>query len=144
MRTVEALKNLYTALGGTLSDIETITNISDVVNAISAIAGGGSGGLTVKTATFHTEVPEANAGLISIKNSDFPADYVGGFKPLRIYMDYNVVTDINWTNPVYFTDGGGHYYMRGSDNPGFVYDSSKNIAVGVKVAILYEYLAKEE
>lgn len=34
--TVDALKNLYVALGGTASDVANITLIPDMVNAIAA------------------------------------------------------------------------------------------------------------
>lgn len=34
--TVEALKNLYEALGGTAADVQNITLIPDMINAIAA------------------------------------------------------------------------------------------------------------
>lgn len=162
----ESLKNLYVALGGNPSDVEDANSTLDVLNALSfkyggednaesvsdaidnitAVAGNiGGGGLTVKTTIFHTKVPEANPGLVAIRDSDFPEDYVGGFHPLRIYLDYNVQTDLNWTNPIYLYNGGEPgFYIRASDSTGFVYDASKNVAVGLKVAIHYEYLANEK
>lgn len=39
--TVNALKNLYTALGGTAADVENITTIPDMVNAIASHIGEG-------------------------------------------------------------------------------------------------------
>lgn len=36
--TVDALKNLYVALGGTLSDVADITLIPDMINAIATVA----------------------------------------------------------------------------------------------------------
>jgi hypothetical protein len=40
--TVEALKALYVAMGGTASDVENITLIPDMINAIASIAGSAS------------------------------------------------------------------------------------------------------
>lgn len=34
--TVDALKNLYTALGGTAADVQNITLIPDMINALAA------------------------------------------------------------------------------------------------------------
>lgn len=45
---VQALKNLYAALGGTPADVADINLISDMINAISALdIGGGSGAVIV-------------------------------------------------------------------------------------------------
>lgn len=35
--TVDALKNLYVAEGGTLSDVENVTLIPEMINAIAAL-----------------------------------------------------------------------------------------------------------
>lgn len=37
--TIDALKNLYVALGGDVDDVENITIIPDMINAIAEIAG---------------------------------------------------------------------------------------------------------
>lgn len=152
MRTVEALKNLYTALGGTLSDIETITNISDVVNAISAIAGSSSGGLTVKKATLKTVVPVANAGRINIALSDLPDDFAGGLNLLSVhsytesggfinignfYMPF--LFCVNNSQPSYYS---AYLYKVSGQIPSF--SSSDFPAADTKIIIEYEYLAKEE
>ena len=39
MTTINALKNLYVELGGNLEDVENITIIPDMINALSEIAG---------------------------------------------------------------------------------------------------------
>ena len=40
--TIDALKNLYVALGGTASDVADITIIPDMINAISALVASGA------------------------------------------------------------------------------------------------------
>lgn len=47
----DALKNLYTAFGGDLDDVETTTNIADMINALAAhVSSGGAAELpTVST-----------------------------------------------------------------------------------------------
>lgn len=37
-RTVDALKNLYVAFGGTASDVADVTLIPDMINAIASVA----------------------------------------------------------------------------------------------------------
>ena len=37
---VTALKNLYVAMGGTLSNVENVTTIPDMINAIAALKAG--------------------------------------------------------------------------------------------------------
>ena len=39
MTTINALKNLYKALGGDLDDVENVTIIPDMINAIAEVAG---------------------------------------------------------------------------------------------------------
>ena len=39
MTTINALKNLYKALGGDLEDVENVTIIPDMINAIAEVAG---------------------------------------------------------------------------------------------------------
>ena len=40
MKIVEALKNLYAAFGGNADDVKTTTNVADMINHISEVAGG--------------------------------------------------------------------------------------------------------
>lgn len=40
--TVEALQNLYVAKGGTLSDVENLTTIPDMIEALSTLSEGES------------------------------------------------------------------------------------------------------
>ena len=53
--TVEALKNLYVALGGTASDVADVTLIPDMINAIATVAG------TVATAATTAELPKVTS-----------------------------------------------------------------------------------
>lgn len=50
-RTVDALKNLYVALGGSADDVVNITLIPDMINAIATVAG------AVATAAGTSELP---------------------------------------------------------------------------------------
>lgn len=49
--TVDSLKALYVKLGGNASDVENISTIPEIINALTAIidteSGGGSGGSTI-------------------------------------------------------------------------------------------------
>lgn len=54
-RTVDALKVLYVALGGTASDVADITLIPDMINAIATVAE------TVATAAGTSELPKVTA-----------------------------------------------------------------------------------
>lgn len=54
-RTVDALKALYVALGGTASDVANVTLIPDMINAIATVAA------TVKTAATTAELPAVDA-----------------------------------------------------------------------------------
>lgn len=53
--TVEALKGLYVALGGTASDVADIVFIPDMINAIAEVAG------DLKTAATTAELPAVTA-----------------------------------------------------------------------------------
>lgn len=53
--TVDALKVLYVALGGTASDVANITLIPDMINAIATVAG------TVATAATTAELPKVTS-----------------------------------------------------------------------------------
>lgn len=53
--TIDALKNLYVALGGTASDVADITIIPDMINAIATVAG------TVATAATTAELPKVTS-----------------------------------------------------------------------------------
>ena len=53
--TVDALKALYVALGGTASDVANIVLIPDMINAIATVAG------AVKTAATTAELPAVTA-----------------------------------------------------------------------------------
>ena len=74
--TVKALQNLYTALGGAAADVENINVTPDMINAIAGIAGGSSGGFTIKTGT--AEFTTDNYGTGSIT---FPSDFAGFIQP---------------------------------------------------------------
>ena len=54
-RTVDALKALYVALGGTASDVADITLIPDMINAIATVAE------TVATAAGTAELPKVTS-----------------------------------------------------------------------------------
>ena len=55
--TVEALKNLYAALGGTADDVADITLIPDMINALAAfIQTGGAAELPTVSSTNNGEV----------------------------------------------------------------------------------------
>lgn len=53
--TIDALKNLYVALGGTASDVADIVIIPDMINAIASVAG------SVATSASTTELPAVTA-----------------------------------------------------------------------------------
>lgn len=53
--TVDALKALYVALGGTAADVANVTLIPDMINAIATVAG------TVATAATTAELPKVTA-----------------------------------------------------------------------------------
>lgn len=53
--TVDALKALYVALGGTASDVADVILIPDMINAIATVAA------TVKTAATTAELPAVTA-----------------------------------------------------------------------------------
>lgn len=54
-RTIDALKNLYVALGGSAEDVVNITLIPDMVNAIATVAASVTSAATTK------ELPEVTA-----------------------------------------------------------------------------------
>ena len=59
----EALKNLYTAFGGNADDVETATNIADVINAIATYIGkGGAAELPTVTTVDNGKVLTVVAG----------------------------------------------------------------------------------
>ena len=53
--TVDALKALYVALGGTAADVANVTLIPDMINAIATVAG------TVATAATTAELPKVTS-----------------------------------------------------------------------------------
>lgn len=53
--TVNALKNLYVALGGTAADVANLVTIPDMINAIATVAG------EVATAAGTAELPKVTA-----------------------------------------------------------------------------------
>lgn len=59
----EALKNLYVAFGGNADDVETTTNIADVINAIATYIGeGGAAELPTVTTADNGKVLTVVAG----------------------------------------------------------------------------------
>ena len=53
--TIDALKNLYVALGGSADDVANITIIPDMINAIATVAG------TIATAATTAELPKVTS-----------------------------------------------------------------------------------
>lgn len=54
---VEALKNLYVAFGGNIENVETITNIAEMVNALAEhVSSGGAAELPEVTASDNGKV----------------------------------------------------------------------------------------
>lgn len=44
---IDALKNLYVALGGNIEDVEGVNTTPDMINAIATVAAGISGGANI-------------------------------------------------------------------------------------------------
>ena len=142
MRTVEALKNLYTALGGTLSDIENITNISDVVNAISAIAGGG---LVLKKGTHNSNTTSSGEARLSRKL--LPKDFVAltgivsctvnGSNAVAVQKRISGITPNMDDYTIYYSIYGKNGYSSLGD-----LTASNLFKEATNVEITYLYLAK--
>lgn len=54
MNTIEALQNLYVSMGGTLSDVETLNTIPEMINAISGLEPGGEEERTITSDEINT------------------------------------------------------------------------------------------
>lgn len=67
--TVKALQNLYTALGGTAADVENISTIPDMVNAIAThVASGGAAELPAVKAADNGKVLTVVSGAWAAAN----------------------------------------------------------------------------
>lgn len=67
--TIDALKKLYVALGGTASDVADIVLIPDMINAIAAhIASGGAAELPAVTAADNGKVLKVAEGKWAVGN----------------------------------------------------------------------------
>jgi len=65
--TIEALKNLYVALGGNADDVENIVIIPDMINAIAAhVASGGAAELPAVTAADNGKVLKVAGGVWAV------------------------------------------------------------------------------
>lgn len=83
MTNVEALKNLYVALGGSADDVANLDSNAAIINLLGNVAGGGGGGLVVTssvsdgTATLDKTFAEIESAMKAGRTVVIKAEFAG-------------------------------------------------------------------